>query len=64
MEGGVADWCLAGVEAGCVAHVAGDVMINRELHAAGEPVKAWFAHYGLFLNWGKLTRHARRELPA
>ena len=60
----MSDWLLVSAVVGGVAHVAGDVMINRELYAAGEPVEAWFARYGLFLNWGKLARHAERGLPA
>ena len=60
----MADWWLVSAAVGAVAHLAGDVLINRELYAAGEPVEAWFARYGLFLNWGKLARHARRGLPA
>ena len=60
----MAEWWLVSAAVGAVAHLAGDVVINRELYAAGESVDGWFARYGLFLNWGKLARHAGRGLPA
>ncbi|MBN8733399.1 MAG: hypothetical protein J0L64_22890 [Acidobacteria bacterium] len=64
MATGMAYGWLVCAAVGAVVHLAGDVMINRELYAVGESVEGWFARYGLFLDWGKLARHARRGLPA
>jgi len=44
----MADWWLVSAAVGAVAHLAGDVVINRELYAAGESVDGWFARYGCF----------------